>query len=46
MAQIYIQYNPYRLETTIKIDGQEISPDNKLYQNVEFALLDAGYYTT
>ncbi len=35
MAQIYIQYNPYRLETTIKIDGQEISPDNKLYQNVE-----------
>lgn len=35
MAQIYIQYNPFRLETTIKIDGQEISPDSKLFQCVE-----------
>lgn len=35
MAQIYIQYNPYRLETTIKIDGQEILPENKLYQCVD-----------
>lgn len=33
--QVYIQYNPYRLETIIKIDGQEISSDSKLYQNVE-----------
>lgn len=34
MAQVYIQYNPYGLETKIKIDGQEISPDSKLYQSV------------
>lgn len=28
MAQIYVKYNPYRLETVIKIDGKDVSGDS------------------
>ena len=32
MAQIYMKYNPYRLETTIKVNGRDISTDSILYK--------------
>ena len=32
MAQVYVKYNPYRLETILKVDGREISPDSNLYK--------------
>ncbi len=35
MAQIYIKYNPYRIETQIKINGKEISNDSTLYKVVK-----------
>lgn len=35
MEQVYVHYNPYHLETIIKIDGEEISPDSSLYQSVQ-----------
>lgn len=35
MEQVYVHYNPYHLETIIKINGEEISPDSSLYQSVQ-----------
>ncbi len=32
MAQVYVKYNPYRLETQIKVNGREISTDSILYK--------------
>lgn len=32
MTQIYVKYNPYRLETIIKVNGREISSDSILYK--------------
>lgn len=32
MAQVYVKYNPYRLETAIKINGREVSTDSILYK--------------
>lgn len=35
MAQIYLKYNPYKLETKISLNGKEISPDSSLYKIVK-----------
>ena len=32
MAQIYIKYNPYRLETTVKVNGKDVLTDSILYK--------------
>lgn len=32
MAQVYVKYNPYRLETTLKVDGRDVSTDSILYK--------------
>lgn len=32
MAQVYVKYNPYRLETILKVDGHQISSDSILYK--------------
>jgi len=31
MADVYFKYNPYKLETVIRYNGKDISPDSKLY---------------
>lgn len=30
MAQIYVKYNPYRMKTEIKVNGNELTNDNLL----------------
>ena len=35
MAQVYIKYNPYRLQTTIILNGKEIEPDSALQKYVK-----------
>lgn len=35
MAQIYVKYNPYKLETLIKVNGKNIEQDNTLYKIVK-----------
>lgn len=32
MAQVYVKYNPYRLETTLKVNGRDVSTDSILYK--------------
>lgn len=32
MAQVYVKYNPYRLETTLMVNGRDISTDSMLYK--------------
>lgn len=32
MTQVYVKYNPYRLETVIKVNGQDIPNDSILYK--------------
>ena len=32
MAQVYVKYNPYRLETTVKVNGRDVSTDSILYK--------------
>lgn len=32
MAQVYVKYNPYRLETKLTINGRDISTDSILYK--------------
>lgn len=32
MAQVYVKYNPYRLETEIKVNGRDVSKDSILYK--------------
>ncbi len=32
MAQVYVKYNPYRLETTLKMNGRDVSTDSILYK--------------
>lgn len=32
MAQVYVKYNPYRLETTVKVNGKEVPTDSILYK--------------
>lgn len=32
MAQVYVKYNPYRLETTLMVNGRDISKDSILYK--------------
>lgn len=32
MAQVYVKYNPYRLETQIRVNGREVSTDSILYK--------------
>ena len=32
MAQIYVKYNPYRLETIVKVNGRDVSTDSILYK--------------
>ena len=32
MTQVYVKYNPYRLETTLKVNGRDISTDSILYK--------------
>ena len=31
MAQLYVKYNPYKMETKIKVNGNEISTDSMLF---------------
>ena len=35
MAQIYISYNPYKMETQIEINGKSIPKDSILYKVVK-----------
>jgi len=35
MAQIYMKYNPYKLETELKVDGNPIKKDSYLYKFVK-----------
>ncbi len=32
MAQVYVKYNPYRLETQIRVNGRDVSTDSILYK--------------
>lgn len=32
MAQVYVKYNPYRLETIVKVNGRDVSKDSLLYK--------------
>lgn len=32
MTQVFVKYNPYRLETTLKVNGRDISTDSILYK--------------
>lgn len=32
MAQVYVKYNPYRLETTLKVNGRDVPTDSNLYK--------------
>lgn len=32
MAQVYVKYNPYRLETTLRVNGRDVSTDSILYK--------------
>ena len=32
MTQVYVKYNPYRLETEIKVNGQDVPKDSILYK--------------
>lgn len=34
MAQVFVKYNPYKLETQIKLNGNEIEEDNELFKYV------------
>lgn len=34
LAQIFVKYNPYRLQTLIKVNGREIEPDSSLQKYV------------
>lgn len=35
MAQIYLKYNPYKMETKISVNGKDISTDSSLYKIVK-----------
>lgn len=35
MAKLYVKYNPYRLQTEIKINGNAIEKDSRLYKYVK-----------
>ena len=35
MAQIYLKYNPYKMETRISVNGKEIPTDSSLYKIVK-----------
>ena len=35
MAQIYVKYNPYKLETYIEVNGRKIEKDSTLYKVVK-----------
>lgn len=35
MTQVYVKYNPYRLSTEIKVNGNAISTDSSLYKVTE-----------
>ena len=35
VAQIYVKYNPYKLETMIKVNGKEIEKDSGLFKVVK-----------
>ena len=35
MAQIYLKYNPYKIETEISVNGRSISTDSSLYKIVK-----------
>ncbi len=35
MTQVFVKYNPYRLETVIKVNGNEIETDSTLYKLVK-----------
>lgn len=35
MAQVYLKYNPYKMETNISVNGKEISKDSSLYKIVK-----------
>ena len=35
MAQVFVKYNPYRMETQIEINGKEVSKDSILYKIVK-----------
>ena len=32
MAQIFISYNPYKLETNIKVNGKNVAEDSSLFK--------------
>ena len=32
MAQVYVKYNPYRLETRLMVNGRDVSTDSILYK--------------
>lgn len=32
MTQVYVKYNPYRLETSIKVNGKDVPNDSILYK--------------
>lgn len=32
MTQVYVKYNPYKLETIVKVNGREVTTDSMLYK--------------
>ena len=34
MTHVYVKYNPYRMETEIKVNGKKIAEDSILYKVV------------
>ena len=35
MKQVFVKYNPYRLETLIKVNGKEIEQDSMLHKLIK-----------
>ena len=35
MAQVYVKYNPYKMETKILVNGKELEEDNILYEKIK-----------
>lgn len=35
MAQVYVKYNPYKMETKIKVNGKKFEEDNILYEKIK-----------
>ena len=43
MAQVFVKYNPYKMETNISINGKAITKDSGLYKIIKGKRLQEKY---